>query len=167
MGAAAAAVKDGAPAPPEPRIDPIAIGDAKADPVVFHENTEELADKFMRGETGTNPVQVNLGRIGSGQDIEDALALISSHLPPATGVQTHDATRAIAAALDMKPEDFLGNTSCCASGRAGFGSGDFGSIPSGMSGITRPTWMISIGARCSMGWPCGRRIGRIRRSGGV
>lgn len=78
-----------APAPPEARVDPIAIGDAKADPVVFHENTPELADKFMRGETGSNPVQVNLGRIGSGQDIEDALALISSHLPPATGVQTH------------------------------------------------------------------------------
>lgn len=93
---------EGAPAP----VNGLPLGDAAAPLVEIGPDIERQAAAFLRGEAGPHDVRVNLGRIGSAEDIQKALELVSSHIV-SPGVQSHEATVAAADALGLAPADFL------------------------------------------------------------
>jgi hypothetical protein len=104
--AATAPPKDGAPPVPEPAPEAIPLGDKTAPPIEASPDVEKMADAFLKGESGDNPIKVNLAYIGGGADIEDVLSRVSSMLP-AQAVQSHEATTALALQLGSSPDDFL------------------------------------------------------------
>ena len=61
---------------------------------------------YAEGRTDHNPIKLNLGRIGSGQDIADALAEVSKTIPE-QAVQSNAATLRLADALGLQPGDLL------------------------------------------------------------
>jgi hypothetical protein len=97
--------KDGAPPAPTPQPEAVPIGDAKADPVTISPDVEKNAQAYLDGDTGANPVKVNLAYIGT-DNIQDTLERISSMLP-GQGVQSHDETTQLALGLGLQPDQFL------------------------------------------------------------
>lgn len=69
-------------------------------------DVRQAAEDFLAGKHGPNPIKVNLDYIGSGEDIQKALELVSSHLPKQE-VQSNAMTAAMADALGMSPQDVL------------------------------------------------------------
>lgn len=84
----------------------MALGDPAAPLVTVDSDIAGQADDFKFMISGKHPVRLNLGRIGSGEDIANALEEVSRHIP-AQGVQTHDATIALADSLGLTPEALL------------------------------------------------------------
>lgn len=68
--------------------------------------SEETISAYLSGARADNPVKINLGRIGSNEDIADALAQVSKTIPK-QAVQSNQATIALADALGLQPADFL------------------------------------------------------------
>ncbi len=80
-------------------------GAPEAEPTVMSADT---IHDYLSGARVDNPVKVNLARIGSNEDIADALAQVSKTIP-AQAVQSHEATIYAADALGMRPQDLLSN----------------------------------------------------------
>lgn len=97
---------DGAAGAAPVQRDILSLGDEKADPVTISPEIETQAADFLSGKTGDNPVQVNLGYIGSGEAVQDVLERISKSLPQGLA-QSNDSTQLVAASLGITPEDFL------------------------------------------------------------
>ena len=67
---------------------------------------QDLAERFMRGETGTNPVRVNLDTIDSPEHVSELIARVSASLP-VRGVQSWDQTNMMTHAFGMSAEDLM------------------------------------------------------------
>lgn len=74
-----------------------------AEPSIMSEQT--ISD-YLAGRRVDNPVKINLGRIGSNEDIADTLAQVSRTIPQ-QAVQSNEATAALSDALGMTPENFI------------------------------------------------------------
>jgi hypothetical protein len=68
--------------------------------------SDETIHDYLAGARVDNPVKVNLARIGSGEDIADALEQVSKTIPE-QAVQSNLATKAAADALGMRPDDLI------------------------------------------------------------
>lgn len=91
---------------PAPKFEP----DVEAHAAAAEEFTAGKAevpsiDEYLAGRAA-NPLKVNLARIGSPEDIQEALARVSATIPKQE-VQSNAATVAASDALGLTPEDFL------------------------------------------------------------
>jgi len=64
-------------------------------------------DSYFNGTTA-NPLKINLDRVGSPDDVRDAIARVSAQIPDSP-VQSHEATMRAAEALNMTPELLMKN----------------------------------------------------------
>jgi hypothetical protein len=76
-----------------------------AEPTVM---SPETIHDYLSGSRVDNPIKVNLARIGSGDDIADALAQVSKTIPE-SAVESNAATKIAAESLGLQPEAFLAN----------------------------------------------------------
>jgi hypothetical protein len=97
------ASEPGAPVGEARPLGPTAEG-VPAGPTMMSEQT---IHDYLAGQRVDNPVKVNLGRIGSGEDIASVLEQVSKTIPQ-QAIQTNEATVAAADALGLTPQDFLG-----------------------------------------------------------
>lgn len=103
---AADAPKDAAPAAPTPQAETVPLGDAKAAPVEIAPDIADKAQAYLRGESGDNPVKINLAYVTGPDAIKDTLARITTMLP-GQDVQSHDSTTALALSLGLQTDDFV------------------------------------------------------------